>query len=801
MQTLVFRNWSMVEKERIARVLETSVENVEKLAEDMGLLPQSDVSLWESRGYITIIRANWHLLNYEQLLTLLNWTEEKLALVLKEEDFLSGKLGAVKPLCEKITYRALTETEKTATAKIKAVMQGLNATVRDTEVRAPFDFYSFHRTGCVGPASIKIINNTGDPLCEEAARRFRADLAKAFGEASSRQTIFLSYMPDKENEYHELHITEDKIVLSAGGYGGILRGLYRLLDMADTSGWAPMHKAWEPRLKVRCIYPFSASYQDMFEGQAEISCPDSLLEEYARVGINGIWLPALLYRMTSFPFAPELSEGWESRLENLRALAKRAASYGIKLYLYLNEPRSMPVEIFRQHPDLMGTRMGDVSAMCICHEKTRTYLEDAMENLCRHVPELGGFFLISLAENLTLCKSKPRNFYDEMCPRCKDVPTWKLASEMHEALYRGMKKAAPHMQMLFFDWGWYREDLGMLPGDAEKCIKALPKDVILLCQRELDMKFSRGGIESRAAEYAISVSGVSPRSLRSWECAKESGHGIAGKMQINNSWECSSVPYLPVLQRSVEQVEAMEKAGIDRIIFSWTLGGYPSPNIQLVSESFFTSEGETPDYRKKLHAMYGADSEKIWKATAHFSRAMGEYPFDKALVYSGPANAGVANIFYKRSTGRHSTMTCYTYDNLKDWTHIYPVEILEKQFALLCEEWKKGLAYLENVEGELRDIAVAGYIQFRSSYHQIRFIRLRDAFHTGDESCRGEILSILQEEERLAREMHKIMLRRPAVGFEAANHYYISVGMIEEKLVNLAYLMEIFGERSISDTI
>ena len=53
MQTFIFRNWGMIEKGRLAEVLETSVENVEKEAKRMGLDEQCDVSLWLKKGYIT----------------------------------------------------------------------------------------------------------------------------------------------------------------------------------------------------------------------------------------------------------------------------------------------------------------------------------------------------------------------------------------------------------------------------------------------------------------------------------------------------------------------------------------------------------------------------------------------------------------------------------------------------------------------------------------------------------------------------------------------------------------------------
>lgn len=103
----VWRNWTLVPAARLAEVLATSEENVNRLAASMGLRPQRGIEpYWsDARGYITVLRRNWHLLPYDQLLTLLGLTREELAWRLIEDDFLFVKLGNVKPACEPLRYR------------------------------------------------------------------------------------------------------------------------------------------------------------------------------------------------------------------------------------------------------------------------------------------------------------------------------------------------------------------------------------------------------------------------------------------------------------------------------------------------------------------------------------------------------------------------------------------------------------------------------------------------------------------------------------------------------------------------
>ena len=110
---VIWHNWNLVHPARVAEVLETTEANVVAAAEAMELIrDDSKLELFASRGYQTVIRTNWHLLDYEQMLTLLGWTADKLAFTLKEDDFLWVKLGNLKPVCGKVVYRELTEDEK-----------------------------------------------------------------------------------------------------------------------------------------------------------------------------------------------------------------------------------------------------------------------------------------------------------------------------------------------------------------------------------------------------------------------------------------------------------------------------------------------------------------------------------------------------------------------------------------------------------------------------------------------------------------------------------------------------------------
>jgi len=809
MQAFIFRNWEIVNKERIAKVLKTDVKKVEDEAFRMGLKEQKNTEVWAENGYITIIRANWHLLPYEQLLELLDWSYDKLSRVLKEEDFLDIKLGNFKPQCEPLVFRELTEDEIEKTKQIKMALDSLT---EPEGAKEPFDFWSGKESFSPDVKERKeniialdntwyIKDETNDETVNIMAKDFSDRLDRVWGInlLGNDKQIILSFCENEAEEYHKITISSDLIEICAGAPAGVLRALYRLEDLMAEEGGAYLRAGEherKPRFGARYIYSFCALYEGAFDVDSSVYCPDSLLYEYSKTGVNGIWLQAVLYRLTEFPFDASVSEGWEKRQENLKSFIERARRYGIKIYLYINEPRTMPKTFFENYPEMKGAECGKYACMCLSSDKTQEYLRGAVERLCRAVPELGGFFTITMSENLTHCKSR---YVDKKCTRCENVKPWELAVLANRLVKEGAHKVNPDIKVIAWDWAW-EDSMGFEEGDLERAIKALPESVALMCKREREIPFVRGGITQKVEDYSLSVDGISEISRKNWKIAKESGHETVAKLQVNNTWECSTVPYLPVYGKLIDMMNGLIDAEVNHIMMSWTLGGYPSPNIKLISESFFEESGtDKIDYDKALRIMYGKNAGNVKEATNCFCEAFNEFPSEVAVLYVGPQNGGVSNLLYPEPTGYKATMTCYAYDDLEGWRSTYPLDVFENQFKLVSDKWEEGLKLLGDDIGELNDMAYISYSLFRSSYNQIRFVRLRDAYKTEKTSeIRNEILEIIKDEKEIAKKVYKIMCLRPSVGFEAANHYYYNTNMIKEKIINCDYLSSLYeNERHI----
>ncbi len=528
----------------------------------------------------------------------------------------------------------------------------------------------------------------------------------------------------------------------------------------------------EEIFKTRMIYAFSGLYQHAFDVDSEDFCPDEMLEAYQKLGVNGIWTQGMLSQLTEFPFAPSISVGFKDRIARMQKFAKRLSRYGMKLYLYINEPRYMPDEFFQKYPQLQGHSQDDGhTCLCTSTPEVREYLKNGIASICKAVPEIGGFFAITRSENLTNCYSHSDNKEIPCnCPRCKSKSVAEVISQTIGCMAEGAHSINPDIKFFAWSWGWneFSEDI----------IRSLPKDVILISQSELDMPFNIGGVEDKVIDYSMSIIGPGERAKSEWKLAQECGLETGAKVQVSTTWEASTVPALPVFPSIEEHISNLEKENVKHILLSWTLGGYPCANIAHAAKYFYEN------------CTIEDESTNIIEAQKDFAKAFKEFPFNIHVLYRGPQNAGPSNLLYETKTGYAATMTCFAYDDLNSWRSIYPTDVFEKQFEKLCNGWKKGLNKLSNIEeNETKIMAEAAFCLFKSSLNQIRFIRARDERRFSD------AITAAKDELQIAKRMLELMNKNAAIGFEAANHYYYSKGQLAEKIINCHYIIEKFEEK------
>jgi hypothetical protein len=105
LHAFVWRNWQLVPARRMGEVVGAGAGDIVRMGRRMGLAGPPRITVEQQRrSALSVIRRNWHLLPYDQLLQLLGWTADQMAFSLREDDFLFVKLGNLKPQCEPLRY-------------------------------------------------------------------------------------------------------------------------------------------------------------------------------------------------------------------------------------------------------------------------------------------------------------------------------------------------------------------------------------------------------------------------------------------------------------------------------------------------------------------------------------------------------------------------------------------------------------------------------------------------------------------------------------------------------------------------
>ncbi len=554
---------------------------------------------------------------------------------------------------------------------------------------------------------------------------------------------------------------------------------------------------WNPRI----IYSFFALYGDALIETETDPFPDGYLAQLAGVGINAVWMQAVLNNLAPAPAFPEFGKDWEKRLRQLNVLIRRAERFGIKVYLYLNEPRAMPAQFFAKRPEIRGSYHNGVYAMCTSAPAVRDWIRASVANVTRHAPGLGGFFTITMSENHTNCYSHTNAWREKTgrvkdCPRCSQREGWDVIAGLHQAMQEGIRESRSQARILAYDWGWSHEMF-------EKLIPLLPKEVAVLSISEWDQPVSRGGVRTKVGEYSISVPGPGPRALKSWSIARKHGLEAMAKIQASNTWEISSVPFIPVPPLVVDHCEALSKAGVSGLLASWTQGGYPSPNLDAASAYYYEANPDKDQLlRRVAERRYGsAASADVVAAWRLFSSAFQEFPYG-VHVYVIPTQHGPANLLRMEPTGHRAGMMLFPHDALMQWCGPYPPAVVRSQFAKMASMWKTGLdrfrAAMTKATRQFAalDLAIAETClhHFESVANQVQFYILRanldKAGGAEREALRREMTALTSDELRLAKAQYRLLRRHSLLAYEGSNHYYYRPLDAAEKILNCYWLLD-----------
>ena len=164
------------------------------------------------------------------------------------------------------------------------------------------------------------------------------------------------------------------------------------------------------------------------------------------------------------------------------------------------------------------------------------------------------------------------------CPRCGKRAPAEVIAEVNTTFYEGIRRAGSGQTLIAWDWGWHDDWV-------EEIIARLPREVQLHERQRMGHadQAGRRGYDRRAnIPFRLSAPG--------------SGRGITGEWPVPRG--CAPLPRCnaairgnfrrcPTSRRwptSRAMPPTFAALGVNGLMLGWTLGGYPSPNLEVVAE-------------------------------------------------------------------------------------------------------------------------------------------------------------------------------------------------------------------------
>jgi hypothetical protein len=231
----------------------------------------------------------------------------------------------------------------------------------------------------------------------------------------------------------------------------------------------------------------------------------------------------------------------------------------------------------------------------------------------------------------------------------------------------------------------------------------------------------------------------------------------------------------------------LSKLGIKDYLLTWTLGGYPSPYLDMVSA--FNDGVSLNDW---YDSYFKEDSELAKKAVKKFCKGMQEYPCDMNSLYYSPETLGPANLWDLSFDGKTSCMVGCAYDKYEDWVGVYGYDVYVSQLDKLLKHFKSGIKILESAEklgDKLKEVllyAKVCYNHMEASLLQTKYSYLkRDLVNN-----KIEIKKILKLAKDNAERSIYLLDKDCRIAYETSNHYFYNKSNLVEKVVNCNRLLK-----------
>ena len=375
--------------------------------------------------------------------------------------------------------------------------------------------------------------------------------------------------------------------------------------------------------------------------------PEPYLERLRREGVNGLWLTVEWRDLAETSFTVRDANA-ERRLAKLRRTVDRCLAHGIRTWIFCIEPKACGDDdpLYRAHPELFGcTTWGGQHVMCPLAPEAQRYIEESVRDVFTRVPRLGGVLMIAHGERPTTCLSTVdpvTGAFRGTCPRCAKAEPWRIHRATADAIMRGIRAAGSDAE--YVCW-FYQPQVRPERGDwVAEVARHLPDGVTMAYNFESGSVKEQLGRFRSGGDYWLSVVGPAQGFRQVAAAGREAHARLGAKIQVCNSHEVATVPFVPVPGLLYRKYRAMREAGVTTVLQCWYFGNYPglmNEAAGLLSRETF-EDGERAFLRRLAAPHWGPDADLMADIWQRYSEAYAEYPLSNDMQYYGPFHAGVA---------------------------------------------------------------------------------------------------------------------------------------------------------------
>ena len=461
-----------------------------------------------------------------------------------------------------------------------------------------------------------------------------------------------------EFEEYEVISGKESTRLRAADTEGARRAIYAFEDLlcaAKGKSVMPQHIRKKPFVKhrvSRCF--FGPTYRPPFfidELTNDVDYyPEEYLNKLAHENINGLWLTVYL-RDYPTSIIPEHGKDAEKRYQKLRKVVEKCGRYGIKIYLFMSEPKlwgepyfCVPEKHAQHHPKLIGFKRDPYGFFCTSSEAGKQYFRDTVGAIFANVPGLGGIINIMFGEDNGSCAASDQIFpgtpVNQSCPLCSQYDVADLYANLARLIKDTMNQYNPDAEYI----GWFYAP-GQRDGSPQSdrlrhIAEKFPADCTFMLNFESGVAIEQLGKKRRVFDYSLACVGPSKLFKDSCHLAKKSG----AKLQVGCSHENAAVPFMPVPKNLYDKYAFMAQNNVSAAMQCWYFGNYPGLMNKAAgqlsflpfpeSASEFLEELARPDWR--------CDAPLVADAWNDFSEAYRLFPGNLAFEWYGPLHNSIA---------------------------------------------------------------------------------------------------------------------------------------------------------------